>query len=163
MKRILLTSALALALTGSMALVAQQPAQQPAQQTQPTPPQDAPVAGAPAYHRHGHHHANPQRQAAMLAKRLNLTQDQEAKLEPIFASRDQQFRALVQDQSLTPQQRHQQMRSIHQSTEQQLAGVLTPDQLQQMKAMRHNHRRFNGPNGPSGQAQPDQQAPPPGL
>jgi periplasmic protein CpxP/Spy len=145
MKRLLLSTALTLALAG--AAFAQQPAT----------PQDAPPANAPMHHRH-FHHANPQRQAAMLSKRLNLSADQTAKLEPIFAGRDQQFHALMQNQSLTPDQRHEQMRAIHQSTEQQLASVLTPDQLQQMKAMRHNHRRFNGPNQPS---QPDQQPQPP--
>jgi Spy/CpxP family protein refolding chaperone len=146
MKRLLLSTALTLALTGSVAF-----AQQPAA------PQDAPSANAPM-HRHHLHHANPQRQAAMLSKRLNLSADQTAKLQPIFADRDQKFHALMQDQSLTPDQRHEQMHAIHQNTEQQLASVLTPDQLQQMKTMRHSHRRFN-PNGPSQQAPP----PPPGL
>lgn len=148
MKRLLLSTALTLALTGSVAF-----AQQPAA------PQDAPPANAPM-HQHHFHHANPQRQADRLSKRLNLSADQTAKLAPIFADRQQKFHALMQDQSLTPDQRHEQMRAIHQSTEQQLASVLTPDQLQQMKAMRHNHRRF-GPDGPNPQAQPDQQAPPP--
>lgn len=152
MKRILLSTALTLALAGSAAF---------AQQSQPAPPQDAPAAGPQAFHHGHHHHANPQREADFLSRRLSLSADQTAKLEPIFADRDQKFQALRQDQSLTPQQRHEQMRAIHQSTEQQLATVLSPDQLQQMKAMRHNHRRFNGPNSPNGQEQPP--APPSGL
>jgi Spy/CpxP family protein refolding chaperone len=151
MKRLLLSTALTLALAGTAALAAQQPDQQP------TAPQNAPAANAPM-HRH-HHHPNPQRQAAMLSRHLNLTPDQTARLEPIFAERDQKFHALMQDQSLTPEQRHEQFRTIHQSTQQQLASVLTPDQLQQMKAMRHNHRRFQGPNQPN---QPDQQPQAPG-
>lgn len=146
MKRILLTAALTLTLTGTAAF---------AQQAQPTLPENSPNATAPFHHR-GHHAPNPQRQAEFLSKKLNLSPDQTAKLAPIFADRDQKFHALMQDQSLTSEQRHEQMRAIHQSTEQQLATVLTPDQLQQMKAMRHNHRGNwqHGPNGDNSQAPP---------
>jgi Spy/CpxP family protein refolding chaperone len=144
MKRILLSTALTLALAGTAAF---------AQQTQL--PENTPNANAPAHH-FRHHAPNPQRQAEFLSKKLNLSTDQTAKLTPIFADRDQKFQALMQDQSLTPQQRHEQMRSIHQNTEQQLATVLTPDQLQQLKTMRHGHRHF-GPRGPNGD---DNQAPP---
>ncbi len=151
MKRIILTTALSIALTGAAAF---------AQQAQPTLPEAGQNTAAPYQHRH--HAPNPQRQAERLSKQLNLSPDQTAKLTPIFADRDQKFQALMQDQSLTPQQRHEQMRAIHQSTEQQLAGVLTPDQLQQMKAMRHNHRRSNGPNAPNGENQAPP-APPSGL
>jgi hypothetical protein len=41
----------------------------------------------------------------------------------------------------------QQMKAIHQQTMQQLATVLTPDQLQQMKSRHHGH-------GAPAQAQP---------
>jgi periplasmic protein CpxP/Spy len=139
MKRILLTTALSLALTGTAAF---------AQQT--AAPQDTPN-GAP----HHHFHHNPQREAAFIGQKLNLNADQTSKLEPIFASRDQQFQALHQNASLTPEQRHEQMKAIHQTTEQQLATVLTPDQLAQLKAMRHNHRGY----GPHGQGQQPQNPP----
>jgi hypothetical protein len=144
MKRIVLTTALTLALTGAAAF---------AQQAQPTLP-DSQNGNAPHHYRD--HAPNPQHQAEFISKKLNLSADQTAKLTPIFADRDQKFQALMQDQSLTPQQRHEQMRAIHESTEQQLATVLSPDQLQQLKSMRHNHRHLNGPNGPNG----DNQAPP---
>ena len=146
MKRILLSTALTLALTGTAAF---------AQQAQPTLPENAPNANAP-YHHHGHHAPNPQKQAEFISKKLNLSADQTAKLTPIFADRDQKTQALFQDQSLTPQQRHEQMKAIHQSTEQQLATVLNPDQMQQLKAMHHGHHGGwqHGPNG-------NNQAPPP--
>jgi hypothetical protein len=147
MKRILLSTALTLALTGTAAF---------AQQAQPTLPENStPTANAP-YHHHGHHAPDPQRQAEFISKKLNLSADQTAKLTPIFADRAQKFQALMQDQSLTPDQRHEQMKAIHQSTEQQLATVLSPDQLQQLKSMHHGHRGF-GPRGPND----NNQAPPP--
>jgi hypothetical protein len=138
MKRIILSTALTLALTGAAAF---------AQQTQTLPDSSQ---NTPAGHHVRHHAPNPQHQAEFISKKLNLSADQTAKLTPIFADRDQKFQALMQDQSLTPQQRHEQMKAIHQNSEQQLATVLSPEQLQQLKSMHHNHRRFNGPNSPSG-------------
>ena len=135
MKRILLSTALTLALTGTAAF---------AQQTQPTLPENSPNANAP-YHHRGHHAPDPQKQAEFISKKLNLSSDQTAKLTPIFADRAQKTQALFQDQSLTPDQRHAQMKAIHQNTEQQLATVLTPDQLQQLKSMRHGHHGHEQP------------------
>lgn len=160
MKHIILSAALTVALTGSAAF---------AQQTLPAPSQDAQTNGqtnaqtaAEPANGHMRHHADPQHQAEFLSKKLNLTPDQTAKLEPILADRDQKFQALRQNTSLTPEQRHDQMKAIHQSTRQQLATVLTPDQLQQLKQMRHNHRGPHGPKGPAAdQAQPP--VPPSGL
>ena len=149
MKRAILSTALAVALSGAAAF---------AQQTLPAAPQDTP--GAAMHHGH-HHHPNPQKQAEMISKKLNLSADQTAKLEPILADRDQKFQALMQNSSLTPEQRHEQMKAIHQSTEQQLSTVLTPDQLQQLKAMHHGHRGGFGPHGAKDQAQPP--APPSGF
>ena len=145
MKRILLSTALSLALAGTAAF---------AQQAQPTLPENStPNANAP-YHHRGHHAPNPQRQAEFISKKLNLSADQTARLTPIFADRAQKTQALFQDQSLTPDQRHAQMKAIHQNTEQQLATVLSPDQLQQLKSMHHGRRGW-GPRGPNGnQAQP---------
>jgi protein CpxP len=131
MKRILLPAALVFALCGSFA-VAQQP--QPDQSQAPAPIER---------HHPGGHAPDPQKAAAMLGKRLNLTPDQTARLEPILADRDQKMAALRSSQGSAPQDFRQQFRAIQQDTQKQLATVLTPDQLQQMKAMRrgpHGHR-----------------------
>jgi periplasmic protein CpxP/Spy len=147
MKRNLLTTALGFVLASALTGAAF------AQQTQSTTPDTAPNGNAPYHHRH-HGPPNPQKQAEFVSKKLNLSADKTAQLTPIFANRDQQMQALFQNQSLTPEQRHEQMKAIHQSTEQQLATVLTPDQIQQLKAMRHNHHGNwqRGPNGNNGQA-----------
>ena len=137
MKRIILPLSLALSLSCGAAFAQQtDPAQTPQQQ-------------APTNQGYRHHAPNPQRQAEHLSKKLNLTADQTAKIEPILAQRDQQMQALWQNQQLSPQDRHQQMRSINQTTEQQMAGVLSPDQMAQLKAMRHNGRH-HGPRGENG-------------
>jgi periplasmic protein CpxP/Spy len=126
MKRILLPAALVFALCGSFAL-----AQQPDGQT-------------PERHHHGHHAPDPQKAAAFLSKKLNLTPDQTAKIEPILAAQDQKMAALKSDGQTDPKAHFKEFHAIHQDTEKQLAGVLTPEQLQQMKAMHHG---FHG-HGP---------------
>ncbi len=154
MKRLLLSTALTLALTGTAAF---------AQQAQPTLPENStPNANAPYHHQH-HHAPNPQKQAEMISKKLNLSADQTAKLTPILTDRAQKFQALMQDQSLTPDQRHAQMKAIHESTEQQLATVLSPDQLQQLKSMKHGHRGNWGQRGPNGNNNQAPQQNPSGL
>jgi periplasmic protein CpxP/Spy len=122
MKRLVLSTSLALALSGTLAFA-----------------QDAPPVTA----RHHHHVHNPQRETARLTKRLNLSSDQAAKLEPIMASRDQKIDALKSNTSLTPQDLKQQMHALRKDTRQQLATVLTPDQLQQLKARHHGHGATN--------------------
>jgi len=128
MKRLLVPAALAFALAGGMA-VAQ------------TPTAPAPDAQQPAHH----HHDNPGRDVKRLTRELNLTPEQASKLEPIFADRDQKIAALQASNQAQPQDLHKQMHEIQKSTNEQLATVLTPDQMQQMKAMRHEHGRHGAP------------------
>jgi Spy/CpxP family protein refolding chaperone len=132
MNRLLLSTSLALALSGSLVFAQQQDA-----------------APAPT----ARHHHNPQREAAKLSKKLNLSADQTAKLEPILADRDNKIAALKNDTTISHVAMKQQMHAIRQQTRQQLATVLTPDQLQQLKS--HHH----GQGAPS-QAQPQTQPQP---
>jgi Spy/CpxP family protein refolding chaperone len=119
MNRLLLSTSLALALSGTVVL---------AQQAE-TP---APAAK--------HHHAHsPRRETARLSKKLNLSPEQSAKIEPILADRDQKMTALKNDSTISPLIMQQKMKALHQQTRQQLATVLTPEQLQQIKSHRHNH------------------------
>lgn len=138
MNRTLLSTSLALALSSSL-VIAQQPA--------------AP-APAPAVKHHTH---NPQREAARLSKRLNLSSDQTAKLEPILADRDSKIAAVTNDATVSPVVMKQQMKAIHQQTRQQLAAILTPEQLQQTKSHRHG-QGAPAQTQPQTQSQPDPQA-----
>jgi len=128
MKRILFPAALVLAVSGGIAF-AQEPA--PAQQ-----------APAPIVRPHEHHAQDPHRAAMRLSKQLNLTPDQTAKIEPIFATRDEKIAALRSgDTQADPKTRFKQFHAIQHDTEQQLAGVLTPEQLEQLKSMHHGGHR----------------------
>ena len=141
MKRLIFPAALLVAILGVAAS-----AQQPAPATT-APSADAQQTPAPIEREHT---PNPRHEAKHLAKALNLTPDQESKLEPILADRDQKITALKANTSLDPKDLHRQMKAIHEATEQQLSTVLTPDQMQQMKSMHH---------GPHGNNQ-NEQAPP---
>jgi protein CpxP len=118
MNRVLLSTSLALALSGGLAF---------AQQQDPAP--------APSV-KHHHTH-NPHLEAAKISKKLNLSSDQTAKLEPILADRNNKIAALRNDTTISPVVMKQQMKAIHQQTRQQLATILTPDQLQQLHNLRH--------------------------
>jgi periplasmic protein CpxP/Spy len=83
---------------------------------------------------------DPQKAAQHLGKRLNLSADQTARLEPIFADQQQKMQALRSNTSLTQDQRREQAKAIFKETHDQLAQVLTPDQMQQLKSMRHGFR-----------------------
>ncbi|HMH13438.1 MAG TPA: hypothetical protein VK578_10040 [Edaphobacter sp.] len=133
MKRILISSSLVLVLSGGLAF---------AQSTAAPSPTTTDTG-----RHHGHHSRDPQRQAAWLSKKLNLSPDQTAKLEPILVDRNQKIAALRSNTSLSPEELKQQRRAIHQDIKQQLATVLTPDQIQQMESLHHRH-------GSPAQAQP---------
>jgi protein CpxP len=127
MKRIFLPAVLALTLSGGFAL---------GQTTQA--PDSAAAAQAPVQGSR-HHASDPHREAMKMSKRLNLSADQTAKLEPILADRDQKMATLKGNTTLSPQEKKQQMRTIHQDMKQQFDAVLTPEQAEQMKAMQHRH------------------------
>jgi Spy/CpxP family protein refolding chaperone len=133
MKRTLLTSALAITLAATAAI---------AQQTTQQPSGDA-TAQQPTG-RYGHHRGqgkmDPHKAAQHVGKKLGLSDDQTAKLEPIFADSQQKISALRANTSLTPDQRREQMKAIHKDTQSQLATVLSPDQMQQLHSMRHGRR-----------------------
>jgi Spy/CpxP family protein refolding chaperone len=145
MNRSVLSAALLITLSGGIALAQQQTAPPPSDGQGPPP------------HRFNHK-PNPQREADRIAHQLNLSPDVAAKLEPIFANRDQQMEAIHSNGQLTQQDARMQMRALEKSTHDQLATVLTPDQLQQLKQMRR------GPHGgPRGQWQGQPPAQPQGI
>ncbi|WP_047486959.1 hypothetical protein [Terriglobus sp. TAA 43] len=129
MKQIVLTSAFLLSFAGTAAF-----AQTAASQAQTAAPQ---TQVAHKHHRGAH---NPHKTALKMGKKLGLSQDQTAKLEPILAERQQKMKALRTDTTLTADQKKDQRRQIQESTQTEMSGVLTPDQMQQLKTMRQAHR-----------------------
>ena len=128
-KSLLQSSLLLLALGTAGASFAQTPDQTP--QAPPTAPSAIPEK-----------QPNPNHQAKELSKKLGLSPDQAAQLEPILADRDQKIEALNANTSLDPKSMRQQRRAINVDADQKVNAILTPAQQQQyanLKAKRKQH------------------------
>jgi Spy/CpxP family protein refolding chaperone len=73
---------------------------------------------------------------------LNLTDAQKEQLKPIFESARQKMESLKNDTTLTADQRHEQMKQIHQQVHTQISAILTPEQQQQLQ---QHHRQGGHP------------------
>jgi hypothetical protein len=100
-------------------------------------PQETPAV-APANHR-----ADPNQQLRRLTKRLNLTSEQQNQLLPILTDRQQQMAALLNDNSLSAQDRHAKARTLREDSDSKIKAVLNDNQKEQYQQMRQ-HRRQHG-------------------
>jgi periplasmic protein CpxP/Spy len=81
----------------------------------------------------GHHHGppDPAERTTELTKRLNLTSDQQTKVQSALESERSQMESVHQDSSLSQQDRRAKMMEIHKSADEQIRGIL--DSTQQKK------------------------------
>lgn len=84
-----------------------------------------------------HHHHSPHKAAARLGRTLGLSADQQARVEPILAARQQKADAVRANTQLSSAEQQQQLHAIRHDAHTQLGAVLTPDQMRQMKARHH--------------------------
>jgi len=78
---------------------------------------------------------------------LNLSQDQKTQIKSLHQENKQQRDAIKNDASLTPDQKKQKMKELHQSQSDKMNSILTPDQQAkrtQMMAERKQNHRMNG-------------------
>jgi len=125
-----------------------------AQDSSPNSQQPAPDSVG----RHGP--MDPAQRTQELAKKLNLTSDQQAKVQEILRSESSQMDSVRQDSSLSQQDRRNKMMAIHQATNAQIRALLDSNQQKQWDAMQAQRgqwgqHRHGAPN-PG-----DQQTPPP--
>lgn len=100
------------------------------------PFQDTPPPAESGNAASGHHAMpDPQKQTARLSRKLQLTPDQAAKIEPILANRVQQIQQMRADTSSSPRDVHQKMRALKQDTDSQIQAILTDSQRQQYQQM----------------------------
>jgi hypothetical protein len=122
---------------------AQAPAdtQQPAQATT-----DSQAGGMRARH----HEMNPDKAAARLGKKLNLSADQVAQIKPILADRQQQMQVLRADSSLSQDDRRAKMKAIREDSKGKMEAVMNDQQKQQFEQMmaerRGHHNRNEKPS-----------------
>ena len=86
--------------------------------------------------------AQRQRQhMAMLAQKLNLTDAQKEQFQQIGRDMRKQGMAIRQDSSLTSDQKKEKMLALRKQAHQQMFSVLTPEQKEQLKQMREQHKK----------------------
>ena len=86
-----------------------------------------PPAAAEAQ-KEGKHHKNGAKQMDELTKELNLTADQQAKVKEVFKESQPQMKALHEDTTLAPKERHGKMKAIHEATQAKVRALLTAEQ-----------------------------------
>jgi protein CpxP len=71
-----------------------------------------------------------------LVKQLNLTPAQEVKLVPILKAEAPKVKAIKENTSLSPIQKMQQIKAVHDETDPQVKSILTPEQYQTLQTIR---------------------------
>jgi len=117
-----------------------------AQQEQPGPNQ--PQVQQPYRHHKGRgkHH---RRGMGKMAQRLNLNDQQKQQFQQIRQQSKQQALAIRNDNSLTDADKKQKLQALHKQNREQMVGVLTPEQKEQLKQMREERRKNRSERNPA--------------
>lgn len=81
---------------------------------------------------------------AMLAQKLNLTDAQKQQFQQINQSMFRQGMAIRRDSSLTEGQKKEKIQAMRKQAHQEMFGVLTQEQKDQLKQMREQHQKEQG-------------------
>ena len=71
-----------------------------------------------------------------IANELQLTDDQKAKLKPIFQDEAQKLKALRQDTNLSKQDKKAKLKTIHEDANAKVKPILTAEQLEKWNKLR---------------------------
>ena len=75
-----------------------------------------------------------------LTKELTLTKEQQEKVRPIIEKEMKDMHAVGQDTSLTPEQKMEKRKAIHQATQEAINKILTPEQRKKYAEMQKDAR-----------------------
>jgi Spy/CpxP family protein refolding chaperone len=131
-----------------------------------TPPAQNQGPGMSGEH-HGHMGSmggrmdDPQTHLDHLSQMVNLTDEQKAKILPIFQDTSKQTQEVRQDTSLSEQDRRAKMRSIHDKSMAQVRAVLTPEQQAKLDEMKKHPEGMGRGKGMGPKSGGQQQPPPP--
>ena len=124
---------------------------------QDAPPPDQQSQSAQE-HGNWHRGQDPAQRTKELAKHLNLTADQQTKVQEALESQHSQMESLRQDTSLSREDRHAKMMDIHKATDAQIRGVLDADQQKKWDEMQaKREQRMQGHHSPDSNQAPPQQ------
>jgi periplasmic protein CpxP/Spy len=114
------------------------------------PAQDTvPHSGPPE---HGHGNFDPARRADMLAKHLQLSSDQQAKVLDILKSAQSQMEGLRSDASTPREEKHSKVMEIRKNANDQIRALLDTNQQEKFDQMQSRHQERQGHHG-NGQPQ----------
>ncbi|MFZ0760990.1 MAG: hypothetical protein WAM69_13665 [Candidatus Sulfotelmatobacter sp.] len=117
----------------------------------------------PQYNGHHHRAPDPARRTAELTKQLNLTSDQQTKVQAALESERSQMESLHQDTSLSRDDRRAKMTEIRKTTDDQIRGLLDStqqkkwDEMQAKREQWMQNRHGGPPNAGSGEQEPPPQ------
>ena len=100
--------------------------------------QQNPPAQGSGQHKHGqmgHGMGDVDEHVKELSTKLNLTADQQAKVKAILQENQQQMQAMMKDQSMSMEDKHTKMQSMHDSVHAKVREVLNDDQKKKFDAM----------------------------
>jgi len=80
-----------------------------------------------------HHGHDPEKKLQKLTKKLELTEEQQAKIKPILEQKHEQLQAL-----------HKQMKDVRMNAQAQVEAQLTPEQVEKLKELREKHKQCKG-------------------
>src|SRR5579871_1094119 len=86
----------------------------------------------------------------MIAQKLNLTDAQKQQFQQINRDMRKQGMAIRQDSSLTEDQKKEKFLALRKQAHQQMFGVLTQEQKDQLKQLREQHKKEQGTDKPAG-------------
>jgi protein CpxP len=115
---------------------------------------------APQHGGHMHEGMDPAKRTAELTKKLNLTSDQQSKVQSILESQKSQMESLRQDSSMSQQDRRAKMMDIHTKSSDQIRAALNSDQQKkwdEMQAKREQWMQNRKGGMEKGQENPPQQ------
>jgi Spy/CpxP family protein refolding chaperone len=132
------------------------------QDAPPPPPPGGQMQGPPG----GGHRGMGEHRVERMKHELNLTDDQTTQVKAIFEDSRSKMEALRGNASLPQEDRHTQMMAIHQTEEDKIHAVLTPDQKTKYDAMQAKMRdrmrdRREGGEAPGGETTPPPPPAPP--
>lgn len=103
--------------------------------------QQNPPAQGPGEHKHGqmgHEMGNVDEHVKELSTKLDLTADQQAKVKAILQENHQQMQTMMKDQSMSKEDKHAKMQSMHDSVHAKVRELLNDDQKKKFDVMVHD-------------------------
>jgi protein CpxP len=109
-------------------------------QDQTAPPAESSQSSVPSSAQQPAHVPNPQHQTKKMARVLGLTPDQQSKIEPLLADRDQQLQSVRSDTTLLQKDRKVKLRAIRQDSDSKIEALLSDTQKQQYEQIKQSRK-----------------------